>query len=108
MGGGSIEVVNLYPYRATSPRDLRVAGRPVGVDNDVYIRSAVLRADAIVCAWGAHEPKDSPRPEALRRLLSDVGRSADCLGRAQNGQPRHPLMLSYNTPRVLYHLGGRG
>lgn len=105
---GSIEVVNLYAFRATDPRDLERAGRPIGPENDAHIREAIACADAIVCAWGAHEPKDSLRPSALRRLMSDAGRSADCLGRAKNGQPRHPLMLSYDTPRERYHTGHLG
>ncbi len=102
-GFGSATIVNLYAFRATDPRDLERAGRPIGPENDRHILAAFALADAIVCAWGQNEPKDSLRPVALRRLLSEAKRTADCLGRAKNGQPRHPLMLSYDTPRERYY-----
>jgi len=105
---GAIEVVNLYAFRATDPRALRAAGSPVGPENDARIAAAVGRADVILCAWGAHEPASTPRTERVRALIGGRGRVAYCLGRAAGGQPRHPLMLAYVTPRQPFwaEIGG--
>jgi len=49
---GSLEVVNLFAFRATDPRDLLLAAAPVGPDNDQAIVDAASAADRVVAAWG--------------------------------------------------------
>ena len=49
---GAIAVVNLWAYRATSPKDLRTAGYPVGLSNDYWIDSLMEQADQVIFAWG--------------------------------------------------------
>lgn len=104
-GHGGIEVVNLYAFRATDPKDLARAGRPIGPTNDAHIRAAIDRAALIVCAWGAHEHRDSLRPPAIRKMLDAAGRHAVCLGRTASGQPKHPLYVPYETPCETYYTG---
>jgi hypothetical protein len=82
-GFGGVEVVNLFAYRATDPRELGRVGDPVGPHNDRYIRRAIRRSRLVVLAWGARA--------RARRLLSL--RRAHCLGLTRAGQPRHPLYL---------------
>lgn len=82
-GYGGIEVVNLFGYRATDPRALRIVRDPVGPGNWRHIRRALRQAALVILAWGAHAHGDR---------LTRVAR-AQCLGLTRAGQPRHPLYL---------------
>jgi hypothetical protein len=100
-GAGGIRVVNLYPWRATNPRDLpngrEVGGEHTGVlsNNDAAILAASCDAGWVVVAWGAnHGPWPMQRVHVLDLLRN---RRVCCLGRTADGSPRHPLMLAYTT-----------
>jgi len=92
-GYGALEVVNLFAYRATKPRDLKLAGWPVGPDNDQHIRTAAAGAAAACLAWGAHIGEHA-RPQAVLPLLREVGVPLKCLKLTAQGHPSHPLMLA--------------
>lgn len=47
-------VLNIFALRATDPRELYRASDPVGPDNYAAFRTALLRADRVICAWGNH------------------------------------------------------
>lgn len=94
-GMGSIEVVNLYAYRATSPRALWFASDPVGPENDRYIDVAATRAAVVVAAWGAHGTHGGRYAAVLCRL-----NAPRCLGLTLSGQPRHPLYVRGDTPLI--------
>lgn len=95
-GYGGIEVVNLFAYRATDPKDLRHAGYPVGPRNDKVIRDAAERAssfDAPVCvAWGSNAA-GLERPQVVLKILRSAGARIQCLKVTRSGYPQHPLML---------------
>lgn len=97
--------VNLFAYRSTDPRGLLKAKNPWGPQNDDYIRHAVMAADFVVLAWGNAVVK--PLRERCRVVSKFVQRerAADkikCLGYTADRQPRHPLMLAYDTPLEVY------
>jgi hypothetical protein len=103
-GFGAVEVVNLFAYAgrgSTDPRSLLDASDPVGPDNDATVSAALEGACRIVWAWGRHDP----RVRALVReriatapWLASGGRGVTgCLGRSQDGSPRHPLRIAYDT-----------
>lgn len=104
------EVVNLYALRATDPRAVKQAIQQrgveyaVGPDNDQHI-ATVTEGRSVVLAWGATElPGMADRIKRVREVL-DARKQLGLvysLGTAKNGQPRHPLMLGYNTPFELY------
>lgn len=103
-GFAAAEVVNLYAYRATDPKAMRAAERSgvdvVGPDNDDWIVEAAYDARLVIAGWGAHEPAGSARSMAVVELLADrAGQRAWSLGVSRSGQPRHPLMLGYDTER---------
>lgn len=90
LGFAGLTVVNLYAFRATKPADLWRVGDPVGPENDSYLRVELgERTGPIICAWGSHAKSD--------RVRQFVDLAADkplyCLGRTQDGSPRHPLYL---------------
>lgn len=96
-GFSGIEVVNLFAYRATKPKDMLAARDPVGPDNDEHIRMAVRATTNIVCAWGPNASR-TPRPRHVIALLKEMGIAPKCLHITQDGSPGHPLMLSYDRP----------
>ncbi len=103
-GYSELEVVNLFAYRATDPRDLKAAhGRGVdvvGPDNDRYVRGSVNVADLVVCAWGA-QPMAKHQYKAMCRLITEQGKPLHCISVTKSGQPNHPLMLRANlTPKA--------
>ena len=53
-GRDGIEVVNLFAFQATSPKDMQTAADPVGPENEVHVEEAVAECFEVICAWGAH------------------------------------------------------
>ena len=108
---GAMIVVNLYAYRATDPRELKVyasergdiTGSPLA---DVFIAEAVRGRD-LVCAWGAYSsPTFKQRVREVRAIVEPASRSVLCFGKAKNGSPRHPLMLPNNAELTPYDWQG--
>lgn len=89
-GYGSLVVVNLFAFRATSPTDLQHASHPVGPVNDKAILEAVEYADTVIAAWGVHGQYLN-RDAAVMELLRD--HDVYYLGCTQDGSPKHPLYL---------------
>lgn len=89
-GCGALKVVNLFAYRATSPKAMKAAADPVGPDNDVHIMDAFDTADGpIICAWGAHGSylgRD-------RAVVGLIDAPLFCFGLTKGGSPKHPLYL---------------
>ena len=93
-GCGASRTVNLFGWRATSPKDLLIAGKDaVGPRNAAALRAALAECDGpVIVGWGAHEAA-IPRAVALGQLASEQGRTLHCLGVTKTGQPRHPLYI---------------
>jgi hypothetical protein len=94
---GSCEVVNLFAFRATDPKDLAIAVDPVGPNNDASIERAIQRCDMIICAWGAHEMANRRAPDVSNTLRS-YRPAIFCLGKTKSGAPKHPLYIKSGTP----------
>lgn len=103
LGFSGIQIVNLYPYRATKPADLWAARR-TGVDitggrkgNGVIedaLRDAARYDRLVLAAWGANAAKDPARVAWLRALPGADRLRALSITKA--GHPGHPLMLPYD------------
>ncbi len=95
---GSMEVVNLFAYRATDYRELFKANEPIGTDNNRFLIQAAERCSTIVLGWGARGTFLN-RDRQVMSLLA--GRNdLYCLGNTKSGQPRHPLYVKRNTNLV--------
>lgn len=115
-GFNRLVIVNLFAFRATAPTCLDGSMEQVGSRNDEHIIEAVREADMVVCAWGAHGKRFPSRVLEVRELVDESAARGDqfgrqpavgCLGLTADGQPRHPLMLGYGTPRQVFPpLGG--
>lgn len=93
-GMGGFDVVNLFAYRATKPKDLRANGWQRGPENDLHIEHAARRAAAVVCAWGANA-RGLVRAGELLSMLKQWDIEPVALRLLSDGTPEHPLMLPY-------------
>lgn len=99
MGYSWIHVVNLFAYRATSPKEIKKASNPIGDDNILHIRAAAAMADKIICAWGCSGTYGRQN-EKVMELLS--GYDLHALEITKHGHPKHPLYISYDKEPVLF------
>ena len=104
-GFSQLEVVNLYGYRATEPRDLFAAIDPVGPRNDRVVADAVGRTDLVVAAWGNWGAHDGQRLTEVIELLERSGKPVFCFGLTNQVQPRHPLYLRSDASLEEFALG---
>lgn len=94
-GYDGFTVVNLYSLRATDPAALTSHDDPVGWHGDLIQHAVIVRAPAVVVAWGAH-PMAEQRARQFRASTPD----ALCLGHTKSGAPRHPLYVRKDQPLV--------
>jgi len=99
-GYGGLIVVNIFSYRATDPEDMKDSAEAgidvIGEHNDFAIQSAASLAGIIVCGWGA-DGGYLGRSKEVQKLLEGHGELLTHLGLTKNGNPKHPLYLSYKT-----------
>ena len=102
-GFGRLAVGNLWPYRATDPRELRRWVRGAGdlpdprcYENDRIVIEMAAKAQLVVAAWGNHGDIQASGTIMLRRLEKH-GVEVRHLGRTKSGQPRHPLYVPKAT-----------
>jgi hypothetical protein len=99
-GYGLLIVCNLFAFRSTKPSGLLAVDDAIGPENDEWLRSETAAAHRIVLAWGSHNIVNTIidlRTFQLTPLLSRYIDKTFVLGRCKNGNPRHPLMLPYDT-----------
>ncbi len=130
-GFARFRVVNLWAYRSTDISFLSAISGEVGVlnqpphdiigpDNDRHISEQVAFASEIIVAWGNRSKMPPSAKVRIARVLglvrgastTDAADGVDrpgpqrtpifCLGRTKSGDPKHPLTLAYNTPRVRF------
>ncbi len=95
-GHGGLEVVNLFAFRATDPKVLRLApaaatGDPMNLDTVVDVCS---KNGPIMLAWGVNARHHRDRVVQVETHLRRLGRPLYTLGLAKGGQPLHPLRLA--------------
>ena len=94
-------VGNAFAYRSTDPKALASVFDAVGPDNDHHIKQIISAADVLVPCWGAwgKVPKEMRgRFGNLMQLLIASRKPVMAFGITACGQPKHPLMLGYETP----------
>lgn len=100
-GCGSLEVTNVFAYRATDPKVMAAQHDPVGDGNDDAILAAACAADLVVAAWGVHATLDG-RETAVRRLLGGAGVELRYLRLTKGGHPGHPLYVPADTTPTVW------
>lgn len=100
-GYHTLIVRNLFPWRATNPKELfRAATVTGGERGDIELLTA-MTADLVVAAWGAGVPFGR-NIEALKIFDSFPAKPIHCLELTKHGHPRHPLYVkSDRQPRLF-------
>jgi len=101
LGYGSMEVVNIFAWRATDPNDLLKVRDTVGPDNETHVRAALGRCDIPICAWGAW-PHAQEASTYIRNAIRADRPAAFCFGKTASGAPKHPLYIKSGTPLETY------
>ncbi len=96
LGYGGVRIANIFALRSTDPRALYESSDPIGPDNDTAILDAARDAGIIVCGWGVHGALFG-RGNAVRDRIRRAGLKAFFLGINQDGSPKHPLYVAYNS-----------
>lgn len=94
-GFGGLLMANLYAYVSTNPDVLLAAGDFVGPETDDYLRQAISISGGQLCGWGSFKPVSKRAPAVLAMIKEPY-----CLGKNADGQPKHPLYVSYDVPMV--------
>jgi len=115
---GRLAVVNLFPYRASNPKDLRQHYRRMDMTSDRvrrqgdprwrsldenrgHIQRMAAQAEIIVAAWGNHGAF-MDRGRGTLEFLRAAGHSVHHLGFTNRGHPRHPLYVPKRVRPVPY------
>jgi len=99
-GFGSLELVNLFAFRATRPCLLQAVLDPIGAENNQAITTAAQRASIIVLGWGTHGTYLA-RDAAVLQLLAFY--PLYCMGLTKEGYPKHPLYSAYAPLIQFFH-----
>lgn len=107
LGFTTLEVVNLFAWRAKSPKALLSVGPdrdPCGVHNQRAFVEVLAKPGMIVCAWGAHGGHLGQDQTALGWIdqYNDTDAPVVALGLTKGGQPRHPLYLPSDARPVPF------
>jgi hypothetical protein len=97
LGYGSMWMVNLFAYRATSPKEMMRALDPIGPGNNDTLRS-VAGSHMIIAAWGTH----GTYMERDKQVKSILHGRLHTLRETQGGHPAHPLYLPKHLKPVFY------
>ena len=92
---GFLILTNLFAFRVTDPRGLKMAVDPIGPENFTCLTAAARSSQCIVPCWGAHGAVRSRGREVLEllRRLGDIR----VFGLTKGGEPIHPLYLAYEN-----------
>lgn len=100
-GSGGFNVVNLFAYRATNPKDLIGYEKDIltGQENDKYILNSANKTNKIVLGWGnavkeIEKVRDYNRDKEVVQLLDKNGYKVYCADLTVKGCPKHPLYIS--------------
>ena len=102
-GYGGLLVCNLFDYRATYPKNMKVQAEPVSDHNQLAILQAANVADLIVCAWGVHGQHQGQDQLILAWLLA-AKHTLYYLALTKIGMPKHPLYLRGDLEPMRYEL----
>lgn len=101
------DVGNLFAYRSTDVKALAHVDDPIGVANDAHLKELMVTVDAIVPCWGDRNklPKELHwRIDRVKQLITLTAVPVFIFGLTKSGDPKHPLMLGYDTQLTEWKL----
>lgn len=102
-GGRRLIVGNVFSFRATDVSQLEKACDPYGPDNHFHLEGIIAEADVLIPCWGSRTklpPKLRHSLDNLAATLRGLGKPCKVFGLTGSGDPKHPLMLGYDTPLI--------
>lgn len=108
-GGHAFIVGNVFPYRATDVKELGLWYEDSGIreENDKHLIQIMDESDILIPCWGNSKKVPKDMREKFRHvmfLMACTGKPIMHLGLTKSGDPKHPLMLGYDTPIVPWKL----
>lgn len=106
-GYGGIYMLNLFAWISTIPEGMYLRPDPIGPGNDEAFAYYRTRVGLVVAAWGGSVPNQWRAKlkwhERIKQVSDAIGRPLYCLGRTNDGSPRHPSRVAYSrTPREIW------
>ncbi len=105
LDASRVIVWNLFAWRDPDVSSLVRQPDPVGPENDFWIRRALADSTVRIVGWGAGAKLPArlrDRWRAAAAIADAAGAELLCWGTAGDGQPLHPLTLSYARPLVAW------
>lgn len=104
-GASRFIVGNVFAYRATDVKALSTVEDPFGDAIGDHTTDIINEADILVPCWG-NSSKVPPQLrfafDVLLDTLLSVGKPVMHFGMTKSGDPKHPLMLAYDTELEPY------
>lgn len=104
-GGSRFIVGNVFAFRATDVKDLAAVVDPFGDDIADHATAIIGEADILVPCWGRTDkvpPQLRYAFDVLMDALVSSGKPVMHFGLTKGGDPKHPLMLGYDTPLIAW------
>lgn len=95
-GFDGLKMANLFAYRETEPKVMKLASQPIGNENDGTLMKLANNATLIVFCWGNHG-SHMGRDKIVSDMLACHAGKIKCFGKNKSGQPSHPLYLPKST-----------
>jgi hypothetical protein len=102
-GDRRLIVGNVFAFRSTDVKALMLADDPVGPENRAHLMQIANDADVLVPCWGNTKKVTGPLRHFFGHLLvvlPATTKPVKTFGLTAAGDPKHPLMLGYNTPLI--------
>lgn len=104
-GYDTLSVRNLFPWRATDPKELLNGWENIDMTGGSRGASELLAActaNLTIVAWGAGVPRRRDRDVLLMFGDQFPGVKLYCLGTTKHGHPRHPLYVRGDTKPIRF------
>lgn len=105
-GGRRFIVGNVFAFRSTDVKALMRTDDPFGPANRLHLLRIADDADVLVPCWGDTKKVTGPLRHAFGHLLVELlatGKPVKTFGLTAGGDPKHPLMLSYDTKLIEWN-----
>ena len=100
FGGRGFIVGNVFAFRSTDVKALHTKHQVVGPENFAHLERIAQDADVLVPCWGdrGKVPKSLHHHiDQTLAFLRSMKKPVMCFGLTAGGDPKHPLMLGYDT-----------
>ena len=100
---GWIIVWNLFPFRATNPKNLIEENSPFTLENSQHLHEMSATAHLIVCAWWNQEiVKKLYKKFPTYKPLASITKNLAFIELSKDWVPKHPLYLRKDRQPISY------